>query len=75
MAHIPEQSERCNSWVIIDRSTGKPICETFEPAWLEQVDGERFEILTTLEWLQRYNRLVKEAGGVEPTPEAFHSAS
>lgn len=68
-------------WVIVSRATGKPVMETFSQATADLAAsetlygaGRTYEVLTSYDWLIRYNRLVREAGGVEPSAEAFLSA-
>lgn len=48
------------SWIIVDRSTGKPVYETWDKDTMEKFDPERFERLTAMEWLQRFNKSVRE---------------
>lgn len=50
----------CNSWILVSRETGKPLCETWNPKLVARVNTERIEVLTALEWLQRFNRQVKK---------------
>lgn len=61
-----------NTVIVVDRKTGRPIAEI--DARHGEVDSLRFEVLTPYAWLGRYNRLVREAGGVEPNAEAFFGA-
>ncbi len=74
MTDIPELELYCGSWVVVNRSSGKPVCEIFDRQRAEAVNHERFALLTTQQWLARYNRLVQAAGGVEPSDEAFMDA-
>ena len=47
------------SWIIVSRATGKPVLETFSSRTAEAVDRARYEVLTALQWLQRFNATVK----------------
>lgn len=63
------------SVIFIDRKTGKPVAEIFaDRLKREGAHSAHFEVLTYAEWVGRYNRLVREAGGVEPSDEAFLAA-
>jgi len=57
---IPELESHCGSWVIIDRKTARPVLETFQRSTAEKVNQSRYEVLTTLQWLTRFNRQVTE---------------
>ena len=48
----------CNSWIIVSRETGKPVFETWSQHAAESVNAARYEVLTALEWLQRFNRSI-----------------
>lgn len=63
-------------WIIVNRETGKPIRETSMQGTRDYYASleTSYEVMPSLVWLQRYNRLVREAGGVEPSPEAFKQA-
>jgi hypothetical protein len=51
----------CNSWVILNRETMTPVLEFFNPELVEKVNQEKYCVMTTLEWLQMFNRRVKES--------------
>lgn len=71
----PALEPHCGSWTIIRRDTGKPMTETWLPDFAARMAADdRWEVLTTANWLGRYNRLVRAAGGVEPTAAAFKAA-
>jgi hypothetical protein len=44
-----------NSWVIVCRETGKPVLETFNPKIAKAINLARYEVMTALQWLQRFN--------------------
>lgn len=52
---IPELEHHCGSWIIVDRDTDKPVFETFQQTVAEKVNQERYEVLTALQWLTRFN--------------------
>ncbi len=54
-------------FIIINRSTGQPVCEVWSLKDTLKFNPEKVEVVATLAWLQRYNRLVKLAGGVQPS--------
>lgn len=47
------------SWVIVSRETGRPVLETYSARVAGAVDLARYEVLTALAWLQRFNSEVK----------------
>ena len=51
-----------NSWIIVSRATGRPVLETFSVRVADAVDRGRYEVLTALQWLQRFNASVREQG-------------
>ena len=59
MATVPELEPHCGSWVIVDRSTGEAIHETFQRSVAEKVNEVRFEVLTAHQWLVRFNESLK----------------
>jgi len=59
-AAVLRDCEGCGmSWIIVSRETGKPVLETFSSRTAEAVDRARYEVLTALQWLQRFNATVK----------------
>jgi hypothetical protein len=50
------------SWIIVSRETGKPVLETFSSRTADAVDRARYEVLTALQWLQRFNAGLREQG-------------
>lgn len=55
VSDLPREA-RCNSWVVIRLETGLPVLETFSEAVAAGVSRARFEVVTTAEWLRRFNR-------------------
>lgn len=63
---------RCNSWMIIDRRTGKVIREIWNKDFYSNViNNDKFCIISSYDWLIHYNQLVKENNGCEPTDKQF----
>ncbi len=53
---IPELPHGCWSWVVVNRSTGIAMFETFNRGTVERVNTNAYEILTALDWLVRVNQ-------------------
>lgn len=47
------------SWIIVSRETGRPVLETYSARVAGAVDLARYEVLTALAWLQRFNEGVR----------------
>lgn len=60
--------------ILVSRLTGRPIAEINCIETCNAVDRKHFEVLSVQHWLARYNVLVREAGGIEPSAEAFKAA-
>ncbi len=56
---IPELERHCGSWIIVSKETGMSVCETFQRAFAEAVNQEKYEVLTALQWLTRFNKMVQ----------------
>jgi hypothetical protein len=56
---IPELEPRCGSWIVLN--AGKPMIETFERNTADQCALMGFEVVTALQWLQRFNKSVRES--------------
>ena len=55
MARVPELEPHCNSWVIVNRATGKAVLETRNRSVVIAVNEAAYEVLTALQWLVRIN--------------------
>lgn len=62
------------SYVIVSRATGKPIAEVFQHSNAMKASYKHFEVMPVTQWLARYNRLVRDNGGCEPTSAQFRGA-
>lgn len=51
---------RCNSWIVVDRATGRPVLETYNRATASAINQARYEVLTAYAWLVRFNRSLRE---------------
>lgn len=56
---IPQLEPQCGSWIVVSRDTGRPVLETFCRRTAEAINQQRYEVLTALQWLVRFNRMVK----------------
>lgn len=52
---------RTASWVIVERSTGKAIVETFLPNVAAAINTARYEAVPILAYLQNLNRSIRES--------------
>lgn len=55
-AIVPDLEPHCGSWIVVDRTTGEPVFETFSRSVAESVNGAAYEVLTTAQWLGRINQ-------------------
>lgn len=49
----------CGSWLILDKATGKPIAETFNPKIAGAINTQKYEIKCAYQYLTEFNRKVK----------------
>ena len=47
------------SWVIVEKSTSKPICETYSKETIEAINKNKYQAIPILQYLQEFNRKVK----------------
>lgn len=62
-ASIPDpalEPAHCNSWIVVDRTTGKPVLETYSRTMASAINQARYEVLTAYAWLVRFNRSLRE---------------
>ena len=52
----PELERHCGSWIVVSRATGKPVLETFERRTADAINTDKYEVLTALQWLVRFNQ-------------------
>lgn len=48
----------CNSWIIVERDTGRAVLETWRASVVAKVNTARYEVLTAHAWLVRLNKQV-----------------
>jgi hypothetical protein len=65
LERTPHDNAFSGGWVVVDRATGKPVMETFEQATAARVDQTRYEVLTSGQWLARFNREVRDGRTAE----------
>ena len=56
---IPELEHHCGSWIAVSRATGAPVLETFERRTALAINQGKYEVLTALQWLHRFNQSIK----------------
>ena len=56
---IPILEHHSNSWIVVSRESGNPVLETFERRTAEAIDQTKYEVLTSLQWLHRFNKAVR----------------
>lgn len=59
---IPDLPHSCNSWVIVRRGTLDSVAEVYERSTVAKINFAKYEPLTALDYLQRRNRQIKDAG-------------
>lgn len=60
MNNIPQLEPHCGSWIIVSKATGKPVLETFSASVASKINQTRYEVLTALQWLGRFNTQIRE---------------
>lgn len=55
---VPELESFCGSWVVVSRETGEPVFETYSQETAEKINQEKYEVLTSYQWLIRFNKSV-----------------
>jgi hypothetical protein len=60
MSNVPELPRKCGSWVIVRKSDGESVCETFSRKFAEAVNQERYDVLTAADYLGRLNKKIRE---------------
>ena len=70
MAKVPPQDERCNSWIVVSKETGKAVFETWNENVVIAVDETRYDIFTALAWLQKINREIRDRRELEARSES-----
>ncbi len=48
------------SWVIINKATGNPLLETFNPAYIQALNTERYKAVPIMEYLTTLNANIKK---------------
>lgn len=52
---IPTLEHHCGSWIVVSRANGAAVLETFSQSVAEKVNQDRYEVLTALQYLVRFN--------------------
>ncbi len=48
-----------NSWIVVDKETGKAVMETFSETTAAAIRRDKFEVLTAYEYLCKLNAKIK----------------
>jgi hypothetical protein len=73
---IPELEPHCGSWVVVDRETGESVLETFSKRLAESINQNRYEVVTALQWLHRFNgRARDDKPNSQDSRQIRHAAS
>jgi len=52
---VPALPHGCGSWIVVRKGTLEAVCETWSRSIAEKVNAERYQVLTALDYLQRFN--------------------
>lgn len=52
---VPELPHHCNSWVVVQKGTNISVCEIFNRKIAEKINFKKYEILSTLDYLNKLN--------------------
>lgn len=52
---------KTSSWIIVDKSTGEAVMETFEQSTADAINRNKFDVIPALEYLQQLNRSIEGA--------------
>ena len=47
------------SYIIVEKSTQKAICELFEESTVKAINAEKYQAIPALEYLQNFNKQLK----------------
>jgi hypothetical protein len=51
----PSLPHGCGSWIVVRKGTLEAVYETWSRSVAEKVNVERYQVLTALDYLQRFN--------------------
>jgi len=52
---VPSLPQGCGSWIVVRKGTLDAVYETWSRSVAEKVNADRFQVLTALDYLQRFN--------------------
>ena len=52
---VPSLPHGCGSWIVVRKGTLDAVYETWSRSAAEKVNAERYQVLTALDYLQRFN--------------------
>ena len=50
-----------NSWIVVDRASGRAVLETFSRHVAKSINLTRYEVLSAYDYLVRFNAKLKES--------------
>lgn len=61
--NIPELDMYSGSWIVVERTTGIPVLETYNKTIAMAVNQERYEVLTAYQYLTKFNQFLLDNKG------------
>jgi len=58
---VPSLPRRCSSWVVVSRTTGMAVVETYSRNAVLCVNQEKYAVLTALDYLTRCNQSIADS--------------
>jgi len=55
---VPALPHGCGSWIVVRKGTLEAVYETWSRSVAEKVNAERYQVLTALDYLQRFNAAI-----------------
>lgn len=57
---VPDLPHGCGSWVVVRKGTLESVLELFDRDIARLVDGDRFDVLTAIDYLGQFNASVAQ---------------
>jgi len=55
---IPSLPHGCGSWIVVRKGSLDAVYETWSRSVAEKVNADRYQVLTALDYLQRFNAAI-----------------
>jgi len=55
---IPSLPHGCGSWIVVRKGTLEAVYETWSRSVAEKVNADRYQVLTALDYLQRFSAAI-----------------